>query len=184
MLRNYELTVVIRPDLAEDDLAAVLSNYEGKITADAGSIFNKDVWGTKRFSYPVKKYFRGYYVCYEIATDPKVIKDIEHEIRFDDRVLRHIVIGVPELTSVSQSTEQTPDGDGSGEQQTEGADAGSSERPADTESERTTVDAAVSEEAGEAERESEEESEQKLEEGDKSDELGNETLDGEKEERD
>lgn len=166
MLRNYELTMIIRPDLAEDDLASVLNSYEGKITADTGSIFNKDVWGTKRFSYPVKKYFRGYYVCYEIAADPKVIKDIEHEIRFDDRVLRHIVIGVSELSSVSQSAEQTPtDSDKPEEQQPEQPSINSSEKESGEKesSEKETMGA-------EEETEKEREVEQKPDSGEAADE--------------
>ena len=94
MLRDYEFTVIVRPDLSEEDLAAVLAHYEGKITARDGSVIRKDAVGTKRFSYPIKRCFRGYYVNYEIAANPTVIKDVEHQIRFDDKVLRHLIVGM------------------------------------------------------------------------------------------
>lgn len=95
MMRPYEFTMIVRPDLDEVDTSAVLSRYEEKIAVD-GRIVRRDVWGTKRFAYPVKKFFRGYYVCYDIVASPTVVKDLEHQIRFDNRVLRHIIIGVTE----------------------------------------------------------------------------------------
>ena len=96
MMRPYEFTMIVRPDLDEADTSAVLSRYEEKIGAD-GRVVARDIWGTKRFAYPVKKFFRGYYVCYNIVASPTVVKDLEHQIRFDNRVLRHIIIGIAEL---------------------------------------------------------------------------------------
>ena len=108
-MRPYEFTMIVRPDLDEADTSAVLSRYEGKIGAD-GRIIRRDVWGTKRFAYPVKKFFRGYYVCYSIVASPKIVKDLERQIRFDNRVLRHIIIGVAEHeeTLIKDSEETTP----------------------------------------------------------------------------
>ena len=94
MLRDYEFTMVVRPDLSEEDLAGVLASYEKKLTERDGSVLRKDAVGTKRFSYPIKKCFRGYFVNYDISANPIVVKDIEHQIRFDDKVLRHLIIGM------------------------------------------------------------------------------------------
>ena len=104
MLRNYEFTVIFRSDLGDESLTATLSDYEGIITNDGGgTILKKDEWGTKRFAYPIKKHFRGYYVCYVINTTPKVIKDIEQHIRYDNKVLRYILIAIKGGVPVSSS---------------------------------------------------------------------------------
>lgn len=95
MLRNYEFTVIFRSDLGDENLNAALRDYEAIITGDdGGAVLKKDEWGTKRFAYPIKKCFRGYYVCYVISTTPKVIKDIEQHIRYDSKVLRYILIAI------------------------------------------------------------------------------------------
>lgn len=101
MLRDYEFTMVVRPDLSEEDLAGVLANYEKKLTERDGSVLRKDAVGTKRFSYPIKKCFRGYFVNYDISANPIVVKDIEHQIRFDDKVLRHLIIGMDRRKSTT-----------------------------------------------------------------------------------
>ena len=101
MLRDYEFTMVVRPDLSEEDIGAVLANYEQKIADRNGTVLRKDAVGTKRFSYPIKKCFRGYFVNYDISADPKVVKDMEHQIRFDDKVLRHLIIGMDRRKSVA-----------------------------------------------------------------------------------
>ena len=101
MLRDYEFTMIVRPDLSEEDLAAVLAHYEQKIADREGTVLRKDAVGTKRFSYPIKKCFRGYYVNYDISANPKVVKDMEHQIRFDDKVLRHLIIGMDRRRSAA-----------------------------------------------------------------------------------
>lgn len=112
MLRNYEFTVIFRSDLGDDNLTAALRDYESIITAnDGGTVLKKDEWGTKRFAYPIKKHFRGYYVCYAISTTAKVIKDIEQHIRYDGNVLRYILIAVkgdvdvPDNATMSEATD-------------------------------------------------------------------------------
>lgn len=100
MLRDYEFTMVVRPDLSEEDLVGVLASYEKKLTERDGSVLRKDAVGTKRFSYPIKKCFRGYFVNYDISANPIVVKDIDHQIRFDDKVLRHLIIGMDRRKSV------------------------------------------------------------------------------------
>ncbi len=94
MLREYEFTMIVRPDLSEEDVGAVLAHYEQKIAARDGRVLKKEAVGTKRFSYPIKKCFRGYFVNYDISADPKIVKDMEHQIRFDDKILRHLIVGM------------------------------------------------------------------------------------------
>ena len=101
MLRDYEFTMIVRPDLSEEDLAAVLAHYEQKIADREGTVLRKDAVGTKRFSYPIKKCFRGYFVNYDICANPKVVKDMEHQIRFDEKVLRHLIIGMDRRRSAA-----------------------------------------------------------------------------------
>ncbi len=101
MLRDYEFTIVIRPDLSEEDLAAVLTHYEGKIAARDGTVLRKDTVRTKRFSYPIKRCFRGYFVNYDISADPKIVKDMEQQMRFDEKVLRHLIVGMEKRKSAA-----------------------------------------------------------------------------------
>lgn len=101
MLRDYEFTMIVRPDLSEEDIGAVLAHYEQKIAAREGRVLRKDVVGTKRFSYPIKRCFRGYFVNYDISANPKIVKDMEHQIRFDDKVLRHLIIGMERRRSAA-----------------------------------------------------------------------------------
>ena len=105
MLRDYEFTMIVRPDLSEEDIGAVLAHYEQKIADRDGSVLSKDAVGTKRFSYPIKKCFRGYYVNYNIAADPKVVKDMEHQMRFDAKVLRYLIIGMDRRRSAAVRAE-------------------------------------------------------------------------------
>ncbi|MDE3269199.1 MAG: 30S ribosomal protein S6 [Pseudomonadota bacterium] len=110
MLRTYEFTVIFRSDLGDDNLHAALRDYEGIVAnKDGGTILKKDEWGTKRFSYPIKKHFRGYYVCYVISTTPKVIKDIEQHIRYDNKVLRYIIVTTSAPETSPSDANQTPD---------------------------------------------------------------------------
>ena len=101
MLRDYEFTMIVSSDLSEEDLAALLAHYEQKIAAHDGAVLRKDAVGTKRFSYPIKRCFRGYYINYDISANPKVVKDIKQQIRFDEKVLRCLIIGMDRRRSAA-----------------------------------------------------------------------------------
>ena len=102
MLREYEFTVITRGDLSETDNAKVLTDYEQYMTKDGGEIIKKDEWGTKRLSYPIKKFFRGYYTIYDYVGQSEHLAEMERRMRIDDNVLRYMAVRLGENVDVEE----------------------------------------------------------------------------------
>ena len=96
MLREYEFTVISRADLPEAETLKALSKYEALMTKDGGEIVKKDVWGSKRLAFPIRKHFKGVYTYYDFFGIPDHVHEIERLMRIDENVLRYLTINVGE----------------------------------------------------------------------------------------
>ncbi len=96
LLREYDFTIITKGDLNEADTQKVLEGYENLMVNGGGEVLKKDVWGTRKLSFPIKKVYRGYYVNYDFVGSPENVAEMERLMRIDDSVLRHLVIRLDE----------------------------------------------------------------------------------------
>jgi small subunit ribosomal protein S6 len=91
-LRDYELMYIIRPNVAEDELAGAGERVDAMISNLGGEVTEKDPWGKRRLAYPIGTYEDGYYVVAKIKLDPSRARDLEQQLRISDDVIRHILV--------------------------------------------------------------------------------------------
>lgn len=102
MLREYEFTMILKPDLLDENLRATQSKYENLFTKDGGQIIKKDSWGVKKLQYPIKKTFRGNYTIYDFVGTPQNLAEVERLMRFDENVLRYMSVRLGEDVDVEK----------------------------------------------------------------------------------
>lgn len=68
--------------------------------ADGGKMVKKDVWGTKKLAFAMKRHYRGYFVCYDYVGEPTHLAEAERLMRIDDDVLRYLSIRLGENVDV------------------------------------------------------------------------------------
>jgi small subunit ribosomal protein S6 len=100
VLREYEFTLISNPQLVEQDMEKHLAKYEAILLADGGQMVRKDVWGTKKLSYAIKRNYRGHFVCYDFVGEPKNLAEAERLMRIDDNVLRYLSVRLGENVDV------------------------------------------------------------------------------------
>lgn len=93
-MREYEVTIILRPDLEDEAHSELLERVAGWLTngpeeADKPSANH---WGQRTLAYPIRKFNEGYYVFYEARLEPSNIGDIERNFQYADEVLRHLVV--------------------------------------------------------------------------------------------
>lgn len=93
-MREYEVTIIINPNLDDDTRNQLIERVEGWLTpnedgADKPAIHH---WGQRSMAYPIKKQSEGYYVFYETKLDPQQMHSVEREILFIEDILRHLVV--------------------------------------------------------------------------------------------
>ena len=86
------MMVCFRPDLDEESVGA-LSTRLGELVADRGGEVSKESsMGRRRLAYPIRHYHEGFYQVLAFRLPPENVDALEHQLRLDDDVLRHIVI--------------------------------------------------------------------------------------------
>jgi small subunit ribosomal protein S6 len=91
-LRNYELMVILDPNLEERTVAPSLDAYLNLVRQDGGSVEKVDVWGRRRFAYEVKKQIEGIYAVVELTAEPATVKELDRQLGLNESVLRTKVL--------------------------------------------------------------------------------------------
>jgi len=92
-MKEYELTVLIHPDL-EIDLEAPLKKVRDLITTAGGAIVSEEIWGKKKLAYTIKKQDFAVYVYFDINLPSDAPLKISNTLNITDEVLRHLLVTV------------------------------------------------------------------------------------------
>ena len=95
-LRDYELVVIISPEVAEEGFEAAIDNVSRFISGKGGSISDVERWGKKRLAYPIRHFVEGSYVLTRFKLKPAFGKELEANLRISEEVLRHLLVKVSE----------------------------------------------------------------------------------------
>jgi small subunit ribosomal protein S6 len=91
-LRDYELVVVLSPEIGDDIISESLGRLQAAITSRGGEVVDVNHWGRRRLAYPIKRHFEGNYVVSQIKLEPDKIPALEGSLRISEEVIRHLVI--------------------------------------------------------------------------------------------
>ncbi|HEX9019596.1 MAG TPA: 30S ribosomal protein S6 [Anaerolineaceae bacterium] len=91
-MRNYEVVLIVHPDLDENALKGILDRVEGWIKDSGGNVDHIDHWGKRRMAYSIRKQREGQYVYIETTFAPTFSAELERNLRFLEPVMRYSVI--------------------------------------------------------------------------------------------
>jgi small subunit ribosomal protein S6 len=94
-MKEYELTVLIHPDL-ETDLETPLAKVRDIVKTAGGEILNEDNWGKKKLAYRIKKEDFAVYVYFDVKLPPEALLKISNILNITDEVLRYLLVTVDE----------------------------------------------------------------------------------------
>ena len=92
-MKEYELTVLIHPDL-EVDLEAPLAKVRKLIKDNGGSVTSEDNWGKKRLAYRIKGQDFAVYVAMDVSLPAEAPLKISNVLNITDEVLRYLLVKV------------------------------------------------------------------------------------------
>jgi small subunit ribosomal protein S6 len=91
-LHDYELVVIISPEIEEEALEGVMGRISRFITESGGSVDAIEQWGKKKLAYPIKHFTEGSYVLARFKLKPKLSKELEASLEISEEVFRHLLI--------------------------------------------------------------------------------------------
>ena len=90
-MRHYEIVFLVHPDQSEQ-VPAMIERYKSLIEAGDGKIHRLEDWGRRMLAYPIKDLVKAHYVLFNIECDQAVLNELVDGFRFNDAVLRHLVM--------------------------------------------------------------------------------------------
>ena len=90
-LRHYEVVFLVHPDQSEQ-VNAMVERYRSMIETGGGAIHRLEDWGRRQLAYPINKVHKAHYVLMNIECNAPVLTELTSAFRFNDAVLRHLVI--------------------------------------------------------------------------------------------
>jgi len=109
-MRRYELMLVLRPDVAEDRVQAVLDRSTRTISTANGQIVKVSPWGRRRLAYPIGQYREGSYYIILFDAPADAVLELERGLNITEEVMRHLVTRV-ERPTAARRTEASADED-------------------------------------------------------------------------
>ena len=94
-MKEYELTVLIHPDL-EVDLDAPLDKVRKLITDNGGKVVSEDNWGKKKLAYRIYNQDFAVYVALDVELPAEAPLKISNTLNITDEVLRYLLVKVDE----------------------------------------------------------------------------------------
>jgi len=90
-MRHYEIVFLVHPDQSEQ-VPAMVERYQGMVTKSGGTVHRLEDWGRRQLAHPIHKAHKAHYVLLNVECDHEVLKEITGAFRFNDAVLRHLVL--------------------------------------------------------------------------------------------
>ena len=91
-MHEYELVVVINPDVAEDDVPAAIERVTTAVTSRGGEVTELTPWGRRKLAYPIARHTEGSYVLSQIKLDPERAHELESGFAISEEIIRHLLI--------------------------------------------------------------------------------------------
>ncbi|GEA87317.1 30S ribosomal protein S6 [Cellulomonas sp. 179-A 4D5 NHS] len=91
-LRQYEIMIILDPEIEERTVAPSLDKYLTVIKNDGGTVDKVDIWGRRRLAYDIQKKSEGIYAVVDFTASPATAKELDRQLGLNEVVLRTKVL--------------------------------------------------------------------------------------------
>lgn len=91
-LRDYEMVVIISPELTDEETAVILDKISQFITDRGGTVTDVNQWGRRKLAYPIQRQMEGQYVLTQFKMEPQMTAEFEASLRLTEGILRHLLV--------------------------------------------------------------------------------------------
>ncbi len=151
-MRHYEIVFLVHPDQSEQ-VPAMLERYRSMIQDSGGNIHREEDWGRRQLAYPINKVHKAHYMLLNIECGLETIRELESAFRFNDAVLRTLVLNRKE--AVTEASPMMKEKEREKEREKEAAEAASRQEQASTDSDKEEAEDTKSADADDADTETE-----------------------------
>jgi small subunit ribosomal protein S6 len=93
---QYELMVILDPEIDERTVAPSLDKFLNVIRNDGGTIDNVDIWGRRRLAYEINKKTEGIYAVVNFTATSDATVELDRQLKLSEAVMRTKVLRAEE----------------------------------------------------------------------------------------
>jgi len=90
-MRHYEIVFIVHPDQSEQ-VPSMIERIQKSVSTNKGNIHRLEDWGRRQLAYPIQKIHKAHYVLMNIECSLESLAELEHNFKFNDAVIRHLVV--------------------------------------------------------------------------------------------
>ena len=110
-MRHYEIVFLVHPDQSEQ-VPAMIERYRAIVETRNGTIHRLEDWGRRQLAYPINKIHKAHYVLMNIECDNESLDELSSAFRFNDAVIRNLVIKMNEAVTEASLLAKTREEEG------------------------------------------------------------------------
>jgi small subunit ribosomal protein S6 len=99
LTHQYELMVILDPEIDERTVAPSLDKFLNVIRNDGGTIDNVDIWGRRRLAYEIQKKSEGIYAVVNFTAESAATQELDRQLKLSEAVLRTKVLRAEEAVA-------------------------------------------------------------------------------------
>ncbi len=103
MTHQYELMVILTPEIDERQVAPTLDKFLKVITNDGGSIDKLDIWGKRRLAYEIQKKNEGIYAVVNFTATSEATQELDRQLGLNEQIMRTKVLRAEEAIALVAS---------------------------------------------------------------------------------
>ena len=136
-MRHYEVVFLVHPDQSEQ-VPAMIERYKTLVENGNGKIHRLEDWGRRQLAYPIQNLVKAHYVLFNIEVEQAILAELTESFRFNDAVLRHLIMkrdeADTEMSIIMKSKDEKGDKPERGERRRRDDEEGEAVEAADTDS--------------------------------------------------
>lgn len=91
IMKHYEIVFLVHPSQSPQ-VPGMVDRYRKLVTDNQGAVHRLEDWGRRQLAYAINKVHKAHYILMNVECDHKVIAELEEIFRYNDAVIRHMVL--------------------------------------------------------------------------------------------
>jgi small subunit ribosomal protein S6 len=107
---QYELMVILDPEIDERTVAPSLDKFLNVIRNDGGTVDSVDIWGRRRLAYEINKKNEGIYAVVQLTATSAATKELDRQLGLSEAVMRTKVLraeeGIAQVAAATKAADE------------------------------------------------------------------------------
>ena len=96
-MKKYEVMFIVRPDLEEANVTAVVNSMKDVLTSKGAKIIEEKAMGQRELAYEINKHNMGNYFLFVVeSSNNEAVKEFDRVALINENVIRHLIVKVEE----------------------------------------------------------------------------------------